>query len=205
MDGIFVVLALGLVLGPLLLVVEGGLALWRPTRCFAIPFFAGIIAGALAVALIPGASSTYFFFGYTLVALPIGLVCAVVAIIAATDRAGQRVQKDVSPLVLKLLLWAGGVIALLIIAVALDTPSGSGARMAGKVGNGSTSWLVDGTSRQSLEVQLADGRRVDVQACPALSFGVRELIEGAQVTVEERRRRLSRRRVYEIAGHSCEG
>lgn len=197
MDGMLLVLALGLVLGPLLLVVEGGLALWRPTRYFAIPFFAGVIAGALAVALTPGASSTHFFFGFTLVALPIGLVCAAVGIIAAIERAGQGARRRM-PLVLKLLLWGGGVIALVTIADRLDAPSGGATRMAGTVHNKSVSRRQDGTTRDILDVQLTDGRRVDVHACPALSFDARELIDGVQVAVDERRRRLSGRSVYEL-------
>jgi hypothetical protein len=75
-------------LGPAALLVEAALALWRPTRYFAIPLGIGIAAGLAAAAVTPSTPMPYFMVGFTALAVPIGLLCALLGTIDLFRRLG---------------------------------------------------------------------------------------------------------------------
>jgi hypothetical protein len=85
---ILVLFAIASKLGPVALLVEAGLAVWRPTRYFAIPLGIGMTGGLAAAAFFPSAPIPYFMLSFTALAVPIGLLCALLGILDLFRRFG---------------------------------------------------------------------------------------------------------------------
>jgi hypothetical protein len=78
MDAFWLLLMLNTLIAPVIFLTELGLALWPPTRRFALPLALGTLGGIIAAALAwRTAPVQWFLLAFSLIGGPIGVYCAV--------------------------------------------------------------------------------------------------------------------------------
>jgi signal transduction histidine kinase len=186
MDASFLFYGLAVMASPVVFVLEALLAMRTRTRYFAVPLALGLVACVVAVGYAADREPFESFLAvFTLVAGPVGIVCAFVAVIDAIERRSANAMR-----------WAFmasvAVIIVGAVVVALDEPRAQPTRqLIGEVIGFTTGPSLSGGTAS---VRLPDREQVAATIPAGLKIGLFD----RWVRLDERRRIITGRAVYEV-------